>query len=203
MKKISKLYVRLCSFIVSIFFWLVFKIFWGFKIEGKENLPPQGPYFIVANHQHMFDPTLIAGSNMFKQIFFMAKEELFKYSIGNLFFRSIGAFPVKRGKPDRYAIRTTLQHIKDGYIVCLFPEGTTQGHDVIGEAKDSVAKLLYMANAKVVPAYINLNRWKRPVSIKYGEAFTISFGDERPTKEQLVQKSQEIMDKIKAIRENK
>jgi len=54
----------------------------------------------------------------------MAKEELFRIPLVSSFIKSLGAFPVKRGKGDVGAIKTALKLLEEGHIVGIFPEGT-------------------------------------------------------------------------------
>lgn len=53
----------------------------------------------------------------------MAKSELFGIPILGSVMRAFGAFPVRRGEPDRAALRTAIQFLKAGEVVGMFPEG--------------------------------------------------------------------------------
>lgn len=41
-----------------------------------------------------------------------------------LVLTSIGTFPISRGEADLSGIRTALKTLKDGGLLCIFPEGT-------------------------------------------------------------------------------
>jgi 1-acyl-sn-glycerol-3-phosphate acyltransferase len=53
----------------------------------------------------------------------MAKSELFGIPILGGLMRAFGAFPVRRGAPDRASLRTAIQLLKAGEVVGMFPEG--------------------------------------------------------------------------------
>ena len=65
------------------------------KIEGLENFPMEGKIILYSNHISALDPVLI-GCIVPRQIFFMAKMELFKNPILGAIIRGL-TIPVKRG----------------------------------------------------------------------------------------------------------
>ncbi len=77
-------------------------------LEGRERIPAQGPYIVVANHVDWKDPPAIE-LTFGIAIRYMAKIESFRvFFIGGL-LRGIGCFPVRRGEGDRRAIITCLK----------------------------------------------------------------------------------------------
>src|SRR5690625_70934 len=102
---------------------LMFILFICVDIKGRENVPVRGPVILCSNHISNFDPPLV-GSFLKRSIRFMAKEELFHNKILGTLLTTLGAFPVKRGAGDRQALRKGLNILKDGEMLCLFPEGT-------------------------------------------------------------------------------
>ncbi len=102
---------------------LIFRPFISMKIENPENIPKDRNYIIIANHVSNFDPLLLA-LKWEKQVHFMAKEELFKiFFIGSV-LKKLDMIPVRRGESDRKAVKESLDYLKSGEILALFPEGT-------------------------------------------------------------------------------
>ena len=98
-------------------------LLYGLRVDGAENVPKTGGAIIASNHVTMGDPVPVALA-IRRPIHFMAKAELFESSIMGWFFRSLHAFPVKRGLADREAIRKALEVVNEGHLLGIFPEGT-------------------------------------------------------------------------------
>lgn len=69
----------------------------GWKVQGADNMPKEGPVILAINHVSMWDP-VVAACSIPRQASFMAKEELFSIPILGTIFSKLGAFPVKEGK---------------------------------------------------------------------------------------------------------
>lgn len=122
----------------------------GWKIQGVENMPADGPVILALNHQSLWDP-LVAGSSLPRKVSFMAKEELFSIPvIGNICYK-LGAFPVKRGHGDMNAIRQSLAILKEGNVLGLFPEGTRSKTGEIQKGLPGMVFLMEKSKATVVP----------------------------------------------------
>ncbi len=102
---------------------LIFRPFISMKIENPENIPKDRNYIIIANHVSNFDPLLLA-LKWEKQVHFMAKEELFKIFVIGPVLKMLDMIPVRRGESDRKAVKESLDYLKQGEILALFPEGT-------------------------------------------------------------------------------
>jgi len=97
-------------------------IFTRLEVKGQQNIPNQGPLLVIANHLSLADPPLL---NIYlgREVKFMAKAKLFRFRILGYFFRSLGAFPVRQGKPDRQALRQAEQVLSEDAALVIFPEG--------------------------------------------------------------------------------
>ena len=89
---------RLYAFLVKIVRPIV-RILYRVKVFGLENVPKTGGYIICPNHTSNMDPVLLA-ITFERQIYFMAKAELFRNSVLRKILKVLGAFPVERGKGD-------------------------------------------------------------------------------------------------------
>ena len=68
--------------------------------------------------------------------------------------RSLGSFPVRRGEADLDAMRVAKEMLEGGECMLVFPEGSRQEGDAIGEIYDGTAWLASMAKVPVVPVGI-------------------------------------------------
>ena len=102
---------------------LILKPFISMEIEQGENIPQDRNYIIIANHVSNFDPLLLA-LKWEKPVHFMAKEELFQIFFIGRVLKMLDMIPVRRGESDRKAVKESLEYLKKGEILSLFPEGT-------------------------------------------------------------------------------
>ena len=87
---------------------LCLRIFNRWTVQGAENLPKEGPVVVIANHVSNWDPVLLACA-VTRPLCFMAKDSLFKVPVLGWLIKKVHAFPVKRGRPDRNALRTAAE----------------------------------------------------------------------------------------------
>jgi 1-acyl-sn-glycerol-3-phosphate acyltransferase len=68
---------------------------WWFRLRvtGAEHVPPTGAALIVSNHQSILDPPVVGGSAP-RQIFFLAKAELFRIPLFGRLIHALHARPV-------------------------------------------------------------------------------------------------------------
>ncbi|MEM1427635.1 MAG: lysophospholipid acyltransferase family protein, partial [Cyanobacteria bacterium P01_H01_bin.130] len=111
--------------------WLVvsplFHLYFRGRIYGDRKLPIPGRVIFVSNHASDADPLLVANC-IRRPIAFMAKEELFRMPILGMLIRWYGAYPVRRGKADRAAMRSALACLDEGRATGVFLDGTRR-HD--------------------------------------------------------------------------
>ena len=130
------------------------------KVTGAENEPTaeKGTYLVIANHRTWADPIYLCCALKHQQPHFMAKKELFRIPLLNLLIRALGAYPVNRGGADVSAIRRTIDMLKQGVCVGMFP----QGHRYNGvdpretPVKTGAAMIAQKANVQVLPVFIKV-----------------------------------------------
>jgi 1-acyl-sn-glycerol-3-phosphate acyltransferase len=80
----------------------------------------------------------------------MGKSELFEIPVIGGILRLVDSFPVKRGEPDRAALRRASELLKLGEAVCVFPEGQLTEDGELQEVKAGVALIVRMSGAPVI-----------------------------------------------------
>ncbi len=93
------------------------------KVIGDSHLLPGQGLILVANHVSYWDPVVI-GCAINRNIFFMAKTELFTIPVLAWLVKKLGAFPVQRSGVNRTSIKRALELVESGNVVGIFPEGT-------------------------------------------------------------------------------
>lgn len=132
---------------------IIFSRYFDWDCQGAHHLPDDGPAIVVSNHVNYLDP-LAMGTAFSRPLHFMAKEELFKYPVFGWLLRKVYAFPVRRGKSDRRAIRTALKILDEGHVLALFPEGTRSATGDLQELQRGAAMLALRSGAPVIPMVI-------------------------------------------------
>lgn len=172
------------------------------RVEGRENIPPSGGVILCANHFNGRDPPVLGASvPVARPVRFMAKAELFQNPLFGAVLRAVGAFPVKRGQPDRTALRTALDLLQAGEIFGIFPEGTRNKTGKLGKAEPGVAYIAAKANCPVVPvAIMGTYRLFSPIHVRIGKPIDMRFHREgRLTSETMERIAAEIMGGIAAL----
>ena len=105
---------------------------------------------VVANHIHLTDPPLL-GISLKRKVFFMAKEELFRSSLGAYFVRGLGSFPVHRGKLDRQALRSSQQVLADNLALAMFPEASRSRNARLKTAMPGSALIACRSGVPILP----------------------------------------------------
>lgn len=150
-------------------------IWCNIKYEGLENIPKSGAYIIVSNHRTNFDPSLI-GAKISRQIFFMAKKELFKNKLLAVILKNLGTFPVERGSKDDDAMRQALNILSKGEILFMFPEGTRSKTGELLKFKSGASLIALESKVNILPAVIKYSgklKFQKKVIIRYGELIKI------------------------------
>lgn len=103
--------------------WLVAKILFGFKVTGRDNIPKNSNFIIIARHRSFWDIPLMALSLGFKyQITFIGRRSLWALRFNPL-VRPWVVF-VNREQPSFSEVKQIMAALNKGEIVGMFPEGT-------------------------------------------------------------------------------
>lgn len=129
--------------------FITFLILGPLRVKGKGNVPREGGLLILSNHLSDADPVVVQFACS-RPLHYMAKSELFEIPILKNLIRMCGAFPVKRGEPDRASIRHAIQLLRMGEVVCVFPEGQLSQSGELQELKPGIALLARLAECQVI-----------------------------------------------------
>ena len=133
----------------------------------------------------------------------MAWDRMFRVPVLGTVMRAFGAFPVNLKIGDRGALRLSLEHLKAGGALVIFPEGSRTRSGQLQPFKQGVIRLALESGAPIVPVTIiggyralaPHHRFPRPVKVKivYHEPLRLALPDERKElKPYLYAKSDEL-----------
>jgi 1-acyl-sn-glycerol-3-phosphate acyltransferase len=145
------------------------------------------------------DPFMIA-FGMEREIYFLAKEELFRKTILRHFLYRTGMIPVKRGQSDRHAIRTVLARLSEGKIIGIFPEGTRSTDTELLDFHDGAVYFALKSGATLVPtAIVGSYEKGKSMQIVFGKAIPVE-KSEKSDREQMHELTQQLATEIRALK---
>lgn len=147
-------------------------VFFRVRQEGIENIPETGAVVLCSNHISSLDPPAL-GSLIHRQVFFMAKVELFSY-LGWV-LPAIGTFPVDRDARDMKAVRQVLRLTRQGRIVALYPEGHRYRDGRLGPPRPGAGLLAQRSGATIIPVAM-CGPWRLfgRVLVRFGKPLDLS-----------------------------
>jgi 1-acyl-sn-glycerol-3-phosphate acyltransferase len=153
---------------------LVERIIFGFRVSGRERIPKTGPVIIASNHISYSDPPVV-GSAVPREVYFLAKEELFANRAFGWLIGRYNAIALKRAVGDIGAVRKAVDLLREGRAVLMFPEGTRSLGGGLLRPRPGVGLIACMAKVPVVPTYVvGTNRLgrallrKAPLRVRFG-----------------------------------
>lgn len=155
----SKFYRR-----IKKFFGWIFKNLYRVRIVNPEKEVLDRPYIVCCNHTALMDVTVISLA-MQRQVRYMAKKEVFKVPILKGFVTAMGAFPVDRKHGDVGAVKKTIELLKAGECVGVFPQGTRcpYKHPRDTEIKNGIGMFAERAGVGILPVCIRTKKHKLKV----------------------------------------
>jgi len=178
-KPVPETMVDMRVYQVSTYIFKLLLLFWHrLRVRGVENVPNEGGVLIASNHVSFLDPPAIGAAYRNRPIHFFARDTLWKTKLGSWWMTKVGCIPVARGTGDLKALKTTINLLKNGRCVSIFPEGTRSETGNLQVAKGGVGFIVEKSGCVVVPAYIDGSykafpkgaKWIKPVRI------TVAFG---------------------------
>jgi len=175
------------------------------NVVGLDSVPLTGPLIVAANHLHSFDAFLISAFFP-RKILFLTRASAYRLPPVGWFLRMCGAFPIKRGQADQWSLARSLEILKQGKVLGIFPEGRVQHSTGMAKAKTGVALLACRAGASILPVAITgtelLRHWPKggefELGLRFGSVMKVKANSE-PSPEQLRLITDELMFRIASL----
>ena len=145
-------------------------------ITGAERIPPAGAAILVANHESMFDPWILALATP-RPVRYMAKAELWRIPLVGRALDAFGTFPVERGTGDATAMSRAASLLHAGEVIGMFPQGTSKQLPNRPFHRGA-ARLALATGAAIVPVRLVgtrgfLRPGRRPTKVHVGEPILV------------------------------
>lgn len=128
---------------------LILPLAFRLDLRGREAFPSSGPLLVVGNHEAAMEAVLMVVYTPW-QIEMLGAADIPHETVTQIAARVYGVIPVHRGSFDRKALVESLDVLRQGGVVAIFPEGGIWDPGQM-HAQTGVAWLSYRANAPVLP----------------------------------------------------
>lgn len=191
---------------IRLFLSIIFRAFLGVKVHGKKWFPKTGRVILAVNHVSGYDP-FIVGTFSPRELYFLAKEELFRFPPLGKLLKKLNAIPLQREGGDRRAIQTAFHILKTEHPLLLFPEGTRSRNGKFQKVKGGVGMLAWRSGSNILPVHLSgtfrlfPNLLRRRIRVTFGQPIKIDrFRSlQLPMKEIYRRISEEAMTRIKEL----
>ncbi|MFN8505717.1 lysophospholipid acyltransferase family protein [Kouleothrix sp.] len=135
---------------------IVRRVWWNWKVEGVENLPPRGQgMIVVVNHIHWTDIHILGASlPLSHRPWWIAKIEMFLNPVVTWWLRQMQVIPIKRGKRDMAAMDAAEDALKSGAVLIVFPEGHRSRDGGLIEGRGGAVRLAVRTEVPIVPVAV-------------------------------------------------
>jgi 1-acyl-sn-glycerol-3-phosphate acyltransferase len=179
MPRINALYYYSWRYLLRVIVPILTRI----EVRGLEHVPRSGPAILVGNHISMTDPPILIGF-VPRHITFIIKSELYSHLFYRLLLPLGKPIAVRRGRPDRAALRKAEAVLKSGGLLSIYPEGTRNLSGAMQEAHSGIIFLAQRTGAPIVPVAISGTEgifrprfpWYRRARVRlaFGRPFTLA-----------------------------
>jgi 1-acyl-sn-glycerol-3-phosphate acyltransferase len=129
------------------------RLYWRIRLEGIQNIPPEGPLIIAPNHVTFADPVMV-WIPVRLTVHFMAWDALFDVRGLSWLIRRLRAYPVQLESADPRAIRETVRLLRAKRTVMIFPEGGRTIDGRLQRFHQGAFRLACSLNVPVLPVTI-------------------------------------------------
>ena len=148
------------------------------RVEGWENLP-DGPTIVLPKHQSTWEtfwlPTFLP-----RRLSFVYKRELHLIPFFGWGIATVGMINIDRSRGQDAFEQVVTQgqdHLRDGWWIVIFPEGTRTAPGSTKRYKTGGARLAVRTGVPVLPIAVNSGEvWPRGVLIRRPGEITVSIG---------------------------
>lgn len=131
---------------------LVFASKYRINVQGFDHMPSQGAVLLLGNHISWLDWAMIQIASPRPVLFVMDKGIYQKWYLTWL-LDLFGVIPISGGS-SKGALATINQHLKQGEVVCLFPEGSISRNGQLAEFKQGFERCVEDVDGIILPFYL-------------------------------------------------
>ncbi len=168
------IYGLMPEFLLRFLSWLLVHSVYRIRTCGTSHIPERGAALIVCNHVSYVDALLLMAISP-RPIRFVMGVTIFRLPVISWLFRQVRAIPIASARVDaalmERAFEQVSQALRDGQLVCIFPEGRITDTGELYPFRPGLTRVLQTDPVPVIPVALQ-GLW--------GSAFSRAPGLPRP-----------------------
>ena len=178
--------------LLRLLLWIATHTLYRIHLEGRDNVPSKGGALLVPNHVSMVDAVLLIAS-IDRPIRFLMFKGSYDHWLVKPFAKIMRVIPISsqlRPREMITSLRTATQALKDGEVVCIFPEGQMTRIGQMLPFRRGMERIVKGLDVPIIPVNLggvwgsifSFDRgkflWKMPRRVPY--PVTVTFGKAMP-----------------------
>jgi 1-acyl-sn-glycerol-3-phosphate acyltransferase len=151
------IYTVIPEFLFRFVCFVLAHVLYRLKVEGRERIPLTGPAVLVCNHVTFIDWLVISAACQ-RPMRFVMHHSFLKLPLTGRFFRDVKVIPIAGMKEDpailEAAFTRIAQELREGELVCLFPEGKLTSDGEMAPFRTGVERILKENPVPVIPMHL-------------------------------------------------
>lgn len=142
------------EFSMRFLIWLLTHSMYRVEQRNLQVIPDEGAAVLVCNHVSFVDALLIGGT-IRRPVRFVMYYKIYNLPVLNFIFRTAGTVPIAGRSEDLLiydaAFKKIAEYLRNGELVCIFPEGKLTGDGELNEFKSGIERILAETPVPVIP----------------------------------------------------
>ena len=147
------IYSLVPEFLMRFLVWILIHSIYHVRKKGLENIPDEGPAVLVCNHVSYVDAMIIGGC-IRRPVRFVMYYKIYRLPLLNFVSRTARAIPIAGAQENRDLMQSAFDEIdsalRNGDVVCIFPEGRLTANGSMNNFKTGVERILERTPVPVI-----------------------------------------------------
>lgn len=109
---------------------------------------------IAANHISFLDPFTVGVTFWYRRLYMLVAEVVMRTKLKSVLLKGVGAIKINRNETDIEAINKSVNVLKRGFLLAVFPQGGINRDDEIDTVKSGAVLMALRAGVPIIPMYI-------------------------------------------------
>jgi len=143
--------------LLRLLLWFATHTLYRIDVQGREYVPVRGGALLVPNHASMVDACLMIASSD-RPIRFLMFKDSYEHPVIKPFAKILRVIPISSQQRPRemiHSLREAAQVLRDGELVCIFPEGQMTRIGQMLPFRRGMERILKGVDAPIIPVHID------------------------------------------------